>query len=238
MYVPDKYTIVASNMADVPARALSVVKPQVITTLGGTVSNMFPEFAGSFPKTVACMEAHWSRPKLALMDRRSWLAFIFLEQEGLNLFFDEPHPIYGNESYFDISMMPPEWVGLYRSMSSFTITGESVYSPFVWSNTLLPRSIDINQFAVERKINKTEFKDFERKLDIRQEHKLRCWMFTDAHDSLWIDEQHCNKKVYHVRADAFADAYVLPNPGEVLDQYLANIVAGGAPEDFDFRAIS
>lgn len=235
MYIPDQYTVVANSMAEVPTKALSSVKPQVAAALGGTVGSMFPEFARCFPLTVASMEAHWPKPKLALMDRRSWLAFVFLEQETLNLFFDDPHPIYANEPYFDVSMMPLEWVGLYRSMSSFCITDQSVHSPLGWRNTPLPRSMDIDQFSTETNTKKAKLKAFEKQLGVSQERKLRCWMFTDGHDSLWIDEQHCDKKVHHVHADAFAEAYVLPDPGATLDQYLAHVVAGGLPTDFDFR---
>ena len=238
MYIPDKYTVVAHAMDDVPAKALSAVKPQVAAALGGAVSDMFPEFARSFPMTVTSMETHWPKPKLALMDRRSWVAFVFLEQDALNLFFDDPHPIYANEPYFDLSMLPLKWVGLYRSMSSFTITHESVYSPLGWRNTPLPRSMDIDQFSTETNTKKAKLKAFEKQLGVTAPHKLRCWMFTDAHDSLWIDEQHCDKKVYHVHADAFAEAHVLTDPGFSLDQYLAHVVAGGLPKDFAFRTVN
>ena len=238
MYIPDKYTVVAHAMDEVPAKALSAVKPQVAAALGGSVSDMFPEFFSSFPLTVTSMEAHWPKPKLALMDRRSWLAFVFLEQDTLNLFFDDPYPIYANEPYFDVSMFPFEWVGLYRSMSSFVITDQSVHSPLGWRNTPLPRSMDIDQFSTETNTKKVKLTAFEKQLGVTAPGKLRCWMFTDANDSLWIDEQHCDKKVYHVHADVFAEAYVLPDPGVALDQYLAHVVAGGLPKDFDFRVIN
>ena len=166
---------------------------------------------------------------------KNWLETVFLEQSDLNLFFNDPHPIYVNEPYFDVSMMPPQWVGLYRSMESFTITERSAYSPLGWRNTPMPRSMDIDRFSTETNTKKAKLKAFEKQLGVTQERKLRCWMLTDAHDSLWIDEQHCDKKVHHVHADAFADAYVLPNPGTTLDQYLAHVVAGGQPKDFDFR---
>lgn len=244
MYViPDKYTLVAHTMAEVPAKALLpygrfksvAVRPQIAVTFGGSVSDMFPEFTRDFPFTVASMEAHWSKPTLALKDGAGWHADLFLEQQAFNLFFDDPYPVYANEPYFDVSMMPPNWVGLYRSMSSFTITGKSSYSPLGWRNTPLPRSMDINQFSNETNTKKAKLKAFEKQLGVSKERKLRCWMFTDGHDSLWIDEQHCDKKVYHVHADAFADAYVLPDPGTTLDEYLAHVVAGGLPSDFDFR---
>lgn len=236
MYVPGKYTVVTRTMAEVPAKAISVVKPQVAAALGGSVSDMFPEFARCFPLTVASMEAQWSKPTLSVKDMgRAWLETVFLEKGVLNLFFDDPHPIYANEQYFDVSMLPLKWVGLYRSMSSFTITEGSYYSPVGWRNTPLPRSMDIDQFSTETNTKKAKLKTFEKQLGVTQEGKLRCWMLTDAHDSLWIDEQHCDKKVHHVHGDAFADAYMLPDAGGTLDQYLAHVVAGELPKDFNFR---
>ena len=223
-------------MAAVPEKALPAVRPQVAAALGGSVSDMFPEFASCFPLAVASMEAHWSKPTLAVKDMGSaWLQSVFIEQPTLNLFFDDPHPIYADEPYFDVSMLPIRWIGLYRSMSSFTITERSYYSPMGWQNTPLPRGMDINQFSAETHTKKAKLKAFEAQLGVTAPMKLCCWMLSDAHDSLWIDAQHCDRSVYHVRADAFGDAYVLPDPGATLDQYLAHVVSGGQPRDFDFR---
>ena len=244
MFISSKHQFIASSITDVPTQALTpygkfgvvAVPLQVAGRFGDPVSGLFPEFARCFPLTVANMEACWSKPKLAVRDMGSgWLATLFLEQKEINLFFNSPYPIYVNEPYFDVSMMPPQWVGLYRSMESFTITSESSHSPLGWRNTPMPRSMDIDRFSTETNIKKAKLKAFEKQLGVTQERKLRCWMLTDAHDSLWIDEQHCDKKVHHVHADAFADAYVLPDPGTTLDQYLAHVVAGGQPKDFDFR---
>lgn len=237
MYVhPGKYTIVTRTMAEVPEKALPAVRPQVAASLGGSVGDMFPEFANCFPLAVASMHSHWSKPSLAVTELGlNWLATVFVEKDALNLFFDDPHPIYVDEPYFDVSMIPLQWIGLYRSMESFTITEKSYYSPLGWRNTPLPRGMNIDQFSTETHTKKAKLKAFEKQLGVSQKHNLCCWMFTDGYDSLWIDEEHCDRKVYHVHADAFADAFVLPDPGATLDQYLAHVVSGGRPKDFDFR---
>ena len=244
MFVPGQFQFVVSSIADVPANALIphgkfgviAVPQQVAERVGGSVSDMFPELARDFPKTVKSMESYWSKPKLAITDMgRGWLATLFLEQEALNLFLDDPHPIYADEAYFDVSMMPLRWVGLYRSMSSFCITDRSTYSPLGWSNTPLPRSMDIDQFSTQTDTKMAKLKAFEKQLGVSQERKLRCWMITDGGDSLWIDEQHGDKKVHHVHADAFADAHVLRNPDSMLDHYMAHVLEGGAPKEFEFR---
>ena len=238
MLVPGKYTVVARTMAEVPPKALGAVRPQIAATLGGSVRDIFPEFARSFPLTVASMEAHWSKPMLEVREGRGWFAALFLEQPTLNLFLDDAYPIYASEPDFAVAIMgmvPPRWVGLYRSMSSFTITDRSAYSPLGWRNTPLPRSMDIDQFSTETHTKKAKLMAFEKQLGVTKEGGLRCWMLTDAYDSLWIDHQHCDQRVYHVHSDAFADAYALPDPGETLDLYMAHVVAGGLPKDFDFR---
>ncbi len=247
MFVPSKYQFVVSSIADVPVQALVphgkfgvvAVPPQIAEKLGGSVSDLFPDFARNFPLTVASMEKHWSKPTLAVKDMGGdWLANLFLEQRSHNLFMNKPYPIYASDPDFEVvvvRMLPLQWVGLYRSMESFNITSESSHSPLGWRNTPMPRSMDIDRFSTETNIKKAKLKAFEKQLGVTQERKLRCWMLTDAHDSLWIDEQHCDKKVHHVHADAFADAYVLPDPGALLDQYLAHVVAGGQPQDFNFR---
>jgi hypothetical protein len=239
MLLPDEYTTLARIIADVPAPALSAVRPRLADKLGSSVSEMFPEFANAFPLTVARMEAQWSKPALALKDTgRDWLATLFLEQSGLNLFLKNPFPIYAEAPDFDVvimGMMPPRWIALYRSMESFVVTKESSYSPLGWINTPLPRGLRIDQFSSETNIKKAKLRAFAKQLDMSRSEYLNCWMLTEAHDSLWIDEQHCDRKVYHVHADAIADAYVLPDPGATLDRYLAHVVAGGLPKDFDFR---
>lgn len=239
MLLPNVYTTLARTIADVPAPALPAVRLRLADKLGGSVGEMFPEFANAFPLTVASMEMHWSKPMLALKDMgRDWLVTLFLEQDGANLFLNNPMPPYAEWPDFDtavMGMMPLRWIALYRSMESFIITKDSSYSPLGWSNTLLPRGLRIDEFSSETNIKKAKLKAFGKKLGMSRAEYLNCWMLTDAHDSLWIDEEHCDKRVYHVHADAFADAYVLPDPGATLDQYLAHVVAGGAPKDFDFR---
>lgn len=239
MYVADKLTIVARTVAEIPEKALPSIRPEFAARLGGSVGEVFPDFARSFPATAKSMGKHWAKPAVAFTDMgRNWLAQMFLEQPMLNLFIKQASPpAYVEGPIFDEArqMLPEQWLALYRFMESFTITNESFYSPLGWKNTPLPRGLSVDEFSAETHTKKAKLKAFAKQLDVNQPQHLRCWMFTDAHDSLWIDEEHCDKKVYHVHADAFADAYVLPDPGATLDRYLAHVVAGGLPKDFDFR---
>ncbi|MFM9927756.1 hypothetical protein VLK31_32605 [Variovorax sp. H27-G14] len=101
----------------------------------------------------------------------------------------------------------------------------------------MPRGMGIDGFRTETNTKKTKLKDFAKQLDIKLvKNYLRCWMLTDSHDSLCIDHRHSDRKVYHFDADAFADAYALPEPGATSDPYLAHVVAVESPKDFEFRA--
>lgn len=238
MYRPDKYTVVATNTAEIPRAGLAATKPQVAAALGSSVGEMFPEFAAGFPRTVAAMEASWSKPRLALRDMgRAWIANLFIERDDFNLFFDDPYPLHASEPYFDVSMLPPAWAVLYRSMSSFTITTGSSYSPVGWRNTPLPQSKDIEWFSLEAKIDVRPLNEFARRLGVTEPRSLRCWLLTDSIDSLWIDEQHRNRKVYHVESDRFDDALALADPDRTLDLYLAHVATPAPPDSFQFRAV-
>lgn len=237
MFQPGKFTTVVRSMAEVPPRAVNSVKPRIAGALGMPVSAMFPEFAAAFPLTTAMMEAHWSQPFLAVRDMGGgWVVYLLLEREGHNLFFDDPFPIYADRDYFDTSMMPERWIPLYRSFSSFVITDQSTYSLVAWRDTPMGRSKDVEDFAKLTNIRKSRVKALQGKLRVAQTALLRLWMLTDNLDSLWIDEEHRDRNVYHVHGDAFSNAYRVGDPGEMLDRYLAHVVSGGAPKDFDIRA--
>lgn len=242
MYTPfNKWTTMVPTLADLPLKAVPHIPVMLKERLGKTTSQMFPEFAKCFPLTVTAMEKCWPKPKLAVSDGRDWLTWVFLENQSLNLFFNGPVllPTYDEhpewlENHF--GHLPQRWLGLYHSMSSFVITPESIYSPLGWRNTPLPNGMRIDTFSTETNTKKSKLKAFAKQIGAASEMSLRCYLLTDAHDSLWVvDDPRRDKKIYHVKADRFEEAYVLPDPESLLDEYLAHVVAGGEPKDFDFR---
>ena len=231
-----KHYVVIESMTDVPSLARSAIRQQLAERIGGSVSSIFPEFSASFPMAVESMEKNWPKPKLALKDMgRDWHVVMFLEDPDRTLFFDDPFPMYAHQPYFDLSMVPEDWAGLYQSMSSFTITAEAFYSCIFWRNTLLPRGLGATSYCKEHRLPKTAPKALARRLGIHNLDKLRCWMVTDARDSLWVDEESRSRIVYHVAEDKFDDAAQLPFPTRTVDNYLAHVIAGRSPADFDFR---
>jgi hypothetical protein len=244
MYTPsNKWTTRVPTRADLPTKALPHIPTKLKERLGGSTSQMFPEFATCFPLTVTAMERCWSKPNLAVTESRDWLAWVFLEREDRNLFFGgrvlwpryDEHPEWIEDGF---GHLPKRWFGLYHSMSSFVITQESSYSPIGWRNTPLPNGMGIDTFSTETHTKKTKLKAFAKQIGAANELSLSCYLLTDAHDSLWVVDKPGGphtRKVHHVKADRFEEAYVLPDPENTLDEYMAHVVAGGEPKDFDFR---
>jgi hypothetical protein len=224
--------------AEIPTELLSVVRACVHASLGKSVSEMFPAFARSFPQTTTSMERHWPTPLLACSKPYgSWLCWLVLERADLNLCFDltlDSTPAEGPEFEEDHKMLPREWYELYRYFSSFSIGsgGPALFwrnSPFSYSSR--DRLEDHRErIGASRK----EAKAFAERIGSDPD-ALRCWMWSDNGDALFIDEQKCDRRVYHIGNDDFSDSQELMRPGLVLDPYLSFIVEGGSASGFDLR---
>ncbi len=234
------YDWVCARAVDVPEKALAWVQPKLVDLLGLPVSQMFPEFTAKFPHTANAMEQHWPTPKLYgsnFMDDIQ--ATIGMVRSDANLFFKCTLAVQDvTGSYFDsdVRMLPPQWVELYRWFYSFHITTSARWL-LGWDNT--PTSYSnrkaVPAFCQFRNLAGKVGKNWAAKNNF-DEKKFKAWMWTDAGDALWLDEARCDHQVYHMRNNSFDDIVLLQNAEAVLDNYLAHIVAGGNPKDFDFRA--
>lgn len=214
--------------------------PELRAALGKSVSEIFPAFSQAFPLTVTAIEKHWPTPIGAFINfRNRWQPFLVCEREDLNLFFHlriPNFPIEGvlyNQSHM---MLPVRWMEIYRYFESFVITPDSI-KPMDWINTPFnyPSRLSMDEYCHKiSNAKKADFKKFAK--DIGGDSAwLRCWLYTEAGDALFLDEKRNDHKVYHVRNNVFDDLYVLKNSEDTLDRYLAHYVSGGAPADFDFR---
>lgn len=234
-----QYQYVCTQLSVVPEAAYPFINEELLGKLGQSTRVMFPEFANAFPLTITAMEEHWPlQPKLTLHKSyasKNWLHDFVLEREDLNLFFNAERRSPTRDDFDEIHtrMLPAKWKELYRRFDSFSIRENSM-GGFVSSNTAFDYSsrLDIDDFCAQYSTKKYELKKFASSID---SEKIRCWMVTEAKDSLWLDEDHCDHKVYHVKNHNFNDVYVLPTPEETLDQYLAHYVSGGSPVGFNFR---
>jgi len=181
------------------------------------------------------MEGHWPKPVLVFKQvMTDWLGKLVLEGTALNLFFDIGNALSdtdGPEFERSHAMLPNRWKELYRWFWSFGITRES-YLGLQWKNTPLTYGsrLDLKEYV--------KYFDGEIKKAIEFEKHvgsalLRCWMVTDTGDSLWLDEFRCDKKVYFIPKGKYEQAMALPDPEDKLDSYLAHVVSGGAPGDFN-----
>jgi len=228
--------VVCEHAGDVPVEGLKIVRPEILALLGNPVDVLFPAFAIAFPHSAAAMKAHWVKPKLLVAPvGLDWIATIVLEgPDTKNIriklrFFEDDF----DAEYFDGShrMLPEKWKELYRWFESFGVTeypfGRSwINTPFHYSGRLNPE-----QYRQRVGAKKQAIRDFEK---LMASNKMECWLLTEAGDTLWLDEQRCDHKVYHLRGIDFKDVGVIENPAEALDAYLAHFLSGGKPVDFDF----
>jgi len=239
MLKPNDYEYVCTTSAEIPEQAVATIRPEIAAALGESVGVMFPAFAQAFPLTVAALEAHWPKPIAAFKQigwRQHWHGFLLLERFDLNLYFDLSHvdgPLDG--PFYDQShaMLPPKWRELYRWFESFTVTEGSV-KPMDWWNTPFPYAgrLGLDQYREGSGATKSQVRDFRKKIGST---RLKCWLLTEAEDALFLDEARCDHKVYHIRGTAFDDVVVLPDADATLDRYMAHVVSGKPPAEFDFR---
>lgn len=82
---------VCRTVDEIPVAARQRIRPEVMTALGGIVSDMFPDFARAFPLTVASLQRHWPKPVIVCRKHiqfKDWITHIVLDREDANLFFD------------------------------------------------------------------------------------------------------------------------------------------------------
>lgn len=225
-----------SVAADVPAPTLKIVRSEIVAQLGCPVDAMFPAFAAAFPLCVAAMKQYWATPKLVTVRVvTNWIASIVLEgpvAKNIRIMLRSVDAeVDGPEFEEYKAMLPMAWKELYRWFDSFGMQE----SPFGsnWINTPFhhPARLDLEQYRQRIGGKKADIRVFEKVID---SNKFRCWLLTEAGDTLWLDEQRCDHKVYHLHGGNFKDVGVIENPALALDSYLAHFVAGGKPSDFDF----
>lgn len=229
---------VCRSSDEIPPQCMAAkLKPRIVERLGSTVQDMFPEFAAAFPATAAAMGEAWPRPVLGFYEFRTrWFATLALEGTERNLYFDLGNALYPTEGPdFDVElgMLPVPWRELYRFFWSFSITAEPLPG-LRWLNTpfSLASRLDLEQYVEQSGAAPQGAKAFARQVGSQE---LRCWLATEAGDSLWLDEQRNDRKVYHARGNDLATAVILEDASATLDRYLAHVVAGKPISAFAFR---
>lgn len=223
---------------DVPDEIRARTDPLVGEELGEAVSVVFPRFARAFPRATAALERHWDAPRMNAIHMVSWLVYLVCEQPDRNLTFDtvSGHRKIYAEPYFEPehSMLLSRWVELYRHFNSFSLLAHGD-SPFV--NGGMPcqyaKRLSILE-AIRQGMPRRDAKMFAKAIGSNPQW-LRCWLLTEAGDTLWIDEEKRDQRVWHIHRERPQDYAEIEDPGEVMDSYLAWRFAGGDSRNFDFR---
>lgn len=233
------YPYICNSQSDIPKEALEHLDGQIVDNIGEVFSEIFPQFSQAFALASSRIEKLWGSPKLVLKKvMREWLSFVVAQSDEKNLFFDlQPEFKEKEGEFFDENhqMLPDGWKELYRWFNSFGVTDKS-YFPMDWWNTPFryEARLDLDSYEEGSGATRKQTEQFAKKIGCKRE-SLRCWLLTENEDALFIDEEHCDHKVYHVRGKLLDDIYVLPDPLQTLDEYLAHFLSGGKPADFDFR---
>lgn len=233
------YDYICTHSDNIPQQAIEYLDSQIVQNTGGAIELLFPQFCNVFKLATGELVRSWSTPKLVLNHHlNQWLSFLVIQNNDKNLFF-RLRPKFmekeGEDFERDHQMLPNSWKELYRWFNSFVITEQS-YSPRDWWNTPFryEARLDLDDYEDGSGATRKQTEQFATKIGCKRE-SLRCWLLTENEDALFIDEEHCDQKVYHVHGKQLDDIYVLPDPQQTLDEYLAHFLSGGKPADFDFR---
>ena len=227
-----------SRWDEVPGPVRRRTDPLIGERLGESISVVFPKFARAFPQAAAVLEADWGRPRMNAIEMQDWLVYLVCEKPDRNLTFDtvSGHLKIYAEPYFEPehAMLPSRWVEFYRHFNSFSLQALDD-SPFVNGGMPSPyeKRVSILE-AIGYGMPRRGAKAFAKAIDSDPKW-LNCWLLTEAGDTLWIDEEKRDQRVWHIHRERPQDYAEIEDPGEVMDSYLAWRFAGGDSRNFDFR---
>jgi hypothetical protein len=238
-----RFLWIGNDKTDGPEAALTQLQEVAVKKLGESFADMFPQIALYFPKMSNVLSQSWSRPQLGLKRtlRGNWIAKIIMCKENQTCYFSlQPNDSDGvseGESFEEYYRpLPRFWMELYREVESFVVTGGTVPEFHYWNTPFRADArLDLDDYSEGSGASKSQVKAFAKKVGCRYD-ALRCWLLTENEDALFLDEEHCDHKVYHVRGKKLDDIYVLPDAQKTLDAYFSHFLSGGKPADFDFRA--
>jgi hypothetical protein len=233
------YPHICSRKDEIPSEALADLESIVVEKLGENFSDIFPQFSGVFVETTKSIEESWGKPVLCLKKGvRNWLEYIVVQSLDRNLFFDlqpcftDKQGVIFDEDY---EMLPEGWKEIYRWFNSFSIT-ELGYSPMEWWNTPFryEARLDLDDYEKGSGVSRKQTIKFSKDIGCERS-KLRCWLLTEAEDALFINEEVCDRKVYHVSGKDLENFIEIDDPVKKMDEYLSHILSGFKAEGFNWR---
>lgn len=234
-----EYPYICGSQAEVPKEALAYLDKAILEGIGGSFTEIFPWFGSVFDKTSRTIESLWSTPKLAINKGvREWVSYIVVQCDEKNLFFLlQPEFMEKEGELFDenYQMLPASWREMYRWFNSFCVTKES-YCPMDWWNTPFRYSarLDLDDYEQGSGATRKETDKFSEIIGCPRD-KLRCWLLTENGDALFVNEEACDGKVFHVLGKNLEVITELNDPRATMDIYLTHYLSGGSPADFNFK---
>lgn len=234
------YSHVCSSVEDVPSDAAERIEPLILERLGGSFSELFPDFSGVFPNAASSFEQYWSVPKLVLQQGvRRWLSAVVVQTETENTFFTL-NPTFkakvGDEFDSQHENLHVAWHELYRWFDSFDVTQQTepqidwLNTPFGHSSRLDLREV-VSVLSEERisKVSRASIVSFgaacsDYALDADE---LDFWLVTEGGDLVFSNSQGGGGKMYHVNHQDFGDVVELTDPRSALDDYLSIYLGPG-----------
>lgn len=232
-----EFDFVCRQTSDLDETLKACLRVEIASALGRSVSDMFPAFSKAFPETASVIQSMYSPPFVLFKKHMGvWLRYLAMESGSANVFFElvsQSVDVEGAEFEQDREMLPDRWKELYRYFSSFVVTESSV-KPMNWVDTPFRYSarLSMERYCQINGLKSSRLKSFLKEIG---SENISCWLLTDDGDALFIDEQRCDRKVYHVRRNDLEGYCVLDNPEDALDRYLAHFLGTRSSSGFDFR---
>ncbi|WP_160153353.1 hypothetical protein [Microbulbifer sp. ALW1] len=232
------YPYICEFKSEVPKEALSHIDQVILDRLGSSFSELFPKFSGVFGGASRAIDKFWSPPKLALQKgAREWAAYIVVQSETENLFFMlQPDFMEKEGELFDedYQMLPESWKELYRWFNSFCMTRKD-FCPMKWWNTPFRFSarLDLDDFEQEGGLSREETERFVASTGLKRSG-LSCLLLTENGDALFVSEDECDGRVFHVNTKDMGAVTELDDPKSSLDMYLEHYLSFGELSRFSF----
>lgn len=234
--------LICRSKTELPSKVIERYLPLVMERLDGSFITMFPELAIAMPLTYGAVIQNYRPPVIGTETtiQGKAIATMILEGEKTNL-VSNPHLNLQyefqslDEQVYWLPKRLRAWYaatdGLQRLPNADPVTPPlSCYD--------LPVPVSGRETAASycsmHGYKKIAAKPLHQALGCKQ---ATAWlMLKEGTQAIFANEEYTGGSLYHVFGDDFKNFYELPDPENTIDAYCAHVIAGGEPEQFDFRA--
>jgi hypothetical protein len=230
--------LICRSESELPAIVRADYLLDVLNRLDGSHKSMFPELASEMPLTFSAIANNYRSPVIGTRTtiRGEGIATLILEGE-LNNVAANIHLRLHREFSEEIHWLPQRLRAWYAATDGLQVISNTEPPTPSTSGYGLPVAYAGRETAASycsiHGYKKIAAKPLHTALDCKQAY---AWiMLKDGKQAVFTDKEHTGGSLYHVFGDDFKDFYELPDPEHTIDAYCAHVIAGGEPEQFDFR---